>query len=202
MPDLLAGVSTEYLGLDDYVEDFYRASADLDGPIWKSERAQVFSEPGNPSWEAFASGRWDEAVDLAGAGSAELKAYFADLDARGCPFYRVRVAELPPTPYLQWEMHVIRTRALAGERIRVVTPDLLAPVESRHGRLPELVILGTRAGYLVDYSGDGVATGAHRFTDGQAMDRCIRLLTDLYARGEDLAAFFDREIAPLPPPSG
>lgn len=199
MPDLLAGVTTEYLGLDGYVEDFYRVSADLDGPIWKSERAQTFSESGNPSWEAFAEGRWDEAVDLAGAGSAELKGYFADLDTRGCSFHRVRVVELPPTPYLRWETHVIRTRALAGERVRVVITQLLASVESRYGRLPELVILGTRAGHLVDYSVDGVATGAHRFTDRQAMDRCVRLLTDLYARGEDLVAFFDREIAPLGP---
>ena len=200
MFDLLAGATTEHLGLDDYVSDFYRVSAGLDGPIWKSERAQVFREPGNPSWEAFAEGRWADAVELAGAGLTELEAYFTELNGRGCPFYRVRVVEMPPAPYLRWALHVIRNRARAGERVRVITAESIAHTESEHGRLPELVFLGSKAGYVVDYSEDGTARGAYRFTDGAAIERCTRVLSDLYEQGEDIEQFFDREIVPLEPP--
>ena len=201
MPCHLAGAATSYLDLDHYVADFYRVSAELDRPIWKSERAQVFREPGNPSWEAFVEGRWADAVELAGAGFAELEAYFAELDGRGCPFYRVRVVEIPPTPYLRWALHVIRNRARAGERVRVVTSESIAHTESKHGRLPELVLLGSKAGYVVDYSEDGTARGAYRFTDGAVIERCTRLLSDLYDQGEDIEQFFDREIVPRVQPS-
>ena len=201
MSDLLAGATTEYLGLDDYVSDFYRASAELDRPIWKSERAQVFREPGNPSWEAFVEGRWADAVELAGAGFTELETYFTELDGRGCPFHRVRVVEIPPTPYLRWALHVVRNRARAGERVRVITSQSIAQIESGLGRLPELVLLGSKAGYVVDYSEDGTARGAYRFTDGAAIERCTRVLSDLYVQGEDIEQFFHREIASSEPPA-
>jgi len=109
------------------------------------------------------------------------------------------VAEMPPTPYLRWALHVIQARARAGERVRVITSDAIAPTESRHGRLPELVLLGSRVGYVVDYSSDGTARGAHRFTDISAIERCTRLLSNLYDQGEDIEQFFSREIAVLPP---
>lgn len=201
MPDVLAGAITEYLSLDNYIEDFYEVSVNLDGPIWKCERGQTFCEPGNPSWEAFAGRRWGDAVRLAASGSAELKDYFSDLDARACPFYRVRVAEFPLTPYFQWEAYVLRTRSQAGERIRFATYELVDPVEAREGRLPELVILGNRVGYAVDYSTDGTPQGAHRFTDGTAIARCVWLLSDLYDRAEDFEEFFQREVANLPQPN-
>ena len=139
-------------------------------------------------------------MELAGAGFAELEAYFAELDRHGCPFHRVRVVEIPPTPYLRWALHVIRNRARAGERVRVITSESIAQIESELGRLPELVLLGRKAGYVVDYSDDGTARGAYRFSDGAAIERCTRLLSDLYDQGEDIEQFFDREIASLEPP--
>ncbi|MBT8223915.1 MAG: hypothetical protein HKP61_01105 [Dactylosporangium sp.] len=200
MPDLLAGVPTTYLDLDGYLADYERAAAALDGTIWKAERAQVFQEPENPSWEAFRAGDWATAIALAEQGSTELTAYFDDLHASGFGLCRVRIVERPLTAYLQWALHVVRLRAQAGERVRVVLAEDLGSLEAEVGRIPELLIMGRRVGYVVDYGENGIARGARRFDDPAVIDRCTALLADLHARGEDLEPFFQREVATLPPP--
>jgi hypothetical protein len=198
MRSLLFGVSTTYLALDEYVADFGAVSEKLAEPIWKLERLQSFREPGNRSWEAFVAGRWGESLQLAEKDRSALREYFASLGAQGSGFFRVRVVTRPLTPYLQWALHVIRVRLLAGEHIRVVSLDTIAPVEVEHGQLPELVLLGSRAGYAVDYGEDGTPQGAFKFTERDAIDECRLLLSRWYEAGEDLEVFFDREVLPLP----
>lgn len=199
MPDLLHGVATVALDLEEYLADYQQAAGTLEGTIWKAERAQTFQEPGNPSWEAFQRGDWADALALAERGREELTAYFDDLRSCGSRLCRVRIVERPITAYLQWALHVVRLRAKAGEQVRVVIADDIATLEADLGPVPELLIMGRRVGYVVDYDDDGVARGAHRFDDPAAIGRCTDLLTDLYGRGEDLERFFQREIASLPP---
>jgi hypothetical protein len=200
MPDALSHVPTQYLALDDYVADFYVTSERLDGPLWKVERAQTFREPGSSSWEAFDAGRWLDALELACKPDDNLTHYFQELASRGTEFRRVRIVEFPVTPYLQWALHVIRTRVDAGERVRVVSAAHLESLEADVGRIPELVLIGSQAGYAVDYDGDGTPRGAQKFVDRQAITEWTNAISDLYERGEDFMEFFDREIAPLPPP--
>jgi hypothetical protein len=199
MPDLLHGVATAALDLEAYLADYQQAAGTLKGTIWKAERAQVFQEPGNPSWEAFHCGNWAEALALAEQGRAELTTYFDGLHACGSRLCRVRIVERPITSYLRWALHVVRLRAQAGEQVRIVMADDITTLEADLGRVPELLIMGRRVGYVVDYGDDGVARGAHRFDDPAAIGRCTELLTELYGRGEDLEPFFQREIASLPP---
>lgn len=195
MSGLLDGVVTRYLPLDDYIADYTAVSDGLTGDIWKLERAQFFREPGNPSWEAFEAGRWRDAIDLAAADEPELTDHFASLADRGSHFFRVRAVETPLTDYLLWELHVLRVRASAGEKIRVVLPALLTSAEEI-----ELVLLGDVAGYAVDYRDDGTARGAAKFVDRGAIARCTAAIRDIYGRGEDLERFFAREVAPLGAP--
>lgn len=56
----LGGAAGERLELADYFADF----AGRAGEFWKLEARQVFAEPGNDSWKAFARGNWEEAVRL------------------------------------------------------------------------------------------------------------------------------------------
>jgi hypothetical protein len=44
--------------------------------------------------------------------------------------------------------------------------------------------------------------GKSAVTGPQVVGRVTDLIRRLYARGEDLAEFFEREVAPLPPPHG
>lgn len=196
----IRSVPKSYLALDDYIADFAAKSKDLDGDIWKCERAQYFREPGNSSWESFVAGRWKESVRTAQESLPELTAYYAELAEHGSRFFRVHIVELPLTAYLRWELHVLRVRARAGERIRISSPEVTAPVESHHGTIPELVLLEGAAGYVVDYGDDGAPRGADRFIDAGAITSSRGLLSDLYDRSEDFEEFFLREVEPLGPP--
>jgi hypothetical protein len=114
----------------------------------------------------------------------------------------VRVVELPLTGYLRWELYVLRVRARAGERIRIALPRVTAPAESRYGTIPELVILGSVAGYVVDYGDDGTPSGAWKFVEAGAISRCRSALQELYDSSEEIEQFFTREVEPLGAPPG
>ena len=200
MPDLLGGVTTSHLALDDYIADYQRVAEHLAEPIWKLELGQVFREPGNPSWEAYADHRWEDALGQLQKSREELSEYFAALRAQGASFFRVRAVTRPLSSYLQWEAHALNARYLAGEQIRVVSTDAVATLQSGHGEIPELVILGQLTGYAVDYGPDGTPRGATKFDDPDAIARCSKLIEDLYQQGEEFGAFFQREVLPLAPP--
>ncbi len=76
--------------------------------MWKVERGQSFCEPDEPSWRALVRGDWERAIALP-------ERYRPDFD-------------YPISPYLQWELHFLRVRAEAFERIRIVTADRIADV--------------------------------------------------------------------------
>jgi hypothetical protein len=200
MPNLLSGVATSYLELKDYIADYQRVAEQLTAPIWKLELGQVFREPGNPSWEAYTDGRWEDALQHLQKSSEELSEYFAALRAQGSGFFRVRAVARPLSSYLQWEAHALNRRYLAGEQIRIVSTAAITALRSGHGEVPELVVLGQLTGYAVDYGTDGTPRGATKFDDPGAIARCRKLIEALYQRGEEFGAFFEREVLPLAPP--
>lgn len=57
-----------------------------------------------------------------------------------------------------------------------------------------------RLSYEVLYDENGVLDGALRFTDPWLTSRCRDFIQRLYKAGEDIGAFFDREVAHLPAP--
>ncbi|WP_188991944.1 DUF6879 family protein, partial [Saccharopolyspora thermophila] len=166
---------------------------------WKLERRQHFREPGNPSWEAFARHDWPEAMRLIQSQREEFSAESEEAERIGVTLFRIRVVAKPFTPYLHWELHLLKARADCGEKIRVLAVEDVAPFES-HEALPEILTVGRDTVYEIRYSDDGVLDGAVRHTDLEAATRCKDFLADLYARGEELDRFFWREVAPLPPP--
>jgi hypothetical protein len=183
----------------DYYADFYGVLAGDIDRFEKLERGQSFREPGFDSWEAFDRGDWPAAMALIEKCRASFAEYYAGMTSRGFTCRRVRVVELPVTPYLQWEMHVLCLRAELGEDIRVVSAAQVREFEEARP-VPELVILGGDAMYEVVYDGDGVSAGARRFTDPVLIERTAGDIGALYRQGEDLLAFFDREISDLAPP--
>jgi hypothetical protein len=165
----------------------------------KLERLQFFREPGYPSWDAFAAGRWDEALQIMQRDRSAVEKEFAEDSRTGLVSYRVRVVELPITPYLQWELYELKTRAECGENIRVVGPDAVARYEIE-AVVPELIFMGNLAMYEISYDHTGTQTGGRKFTGSELIEQCLSEVHALYARGEDLLTFFGREITPLPPP--
>lgn len=190
------------LSLGEYREEFRAAQWAIPGQeSWKLERRQHSREPGFASWEAFADGDWDRALRL----MEDERDYLAEFSAKatrlGIALYRVRVVDEPIDPYLQWELHLLKLRAECGELIRVLTGDQVRGYEA-DGPLPELVTLGSSTLYRVLYNDADELTGAVRVTDPAAVARAAEFARHLYERSEDLAAFFDRVVAALPPPAG
>ncbi|WP_179893023.1 MULTISPECIES: DUF6879 family protein [Streptomyces] len=126
--------------------------------------------------------------------------YFRDAAEHGLVFRRVRVVEFPVSPYLQWEMNVFRVRSELGEEIRVLDARKISDLE-REAPVPEVIVLGHAVMYAVTYDDELKGAGARRFTDTDQVSRTSREFEALYAMGEGFPEFFEREIAPLDPPT-
>jgi hypothetical protein len=181
---------------DDFRKRFWAIKQD---DFWKLERKQTFREPGDDSWDAFAEGDWDKAVQLIESRRRVLSAEGRRMAELGFGSYRVRVVAQPITAYLQWELHLLRLMSQCSDYVRVVSIDALTPFEVG-GEVPEVVTLGADLTYEVLYDENGVLDGALRFNDPWLTSRCREFIQRLYDAGEDIAGFFEREIAHLPAP--
>ncbi|MFF7649539.1 DUF6879 family protein [Streptomyces sp. NPDC007983] len=185
---------------EEYLKDFRKRDAEIrNGQSWKLERRQHFEEVGSPSRDALRRGDWEAALRLFEEARDSLRGIQADEEARGSVFHRVRVVEKPLTPYVQWELHSLRISAEYGERVRVLPADAVAAAET-HGPLPELTIQDGKVLFHVLYTDTGVPDGAIRFTDPAIVEPWTAYVREAHAAAEDITTYFERAIAPLPPP--
>ncbi|RYJ31108.1 hypothetical protein CU044_0751 [Streptomyces sp. L-9-10] len=201
MLSALADATGDRLELDAYLEDFdqhfWRAGR---AGFWKLERQQTFREPGVKSWEAFFRGEWGTALSLISEQRGHYERYFRKIADHGFGLHRVRVVEEPISPYLQWELHLLRLKEQCGEDTRVVGLDDIALLEP-DGALPEIAIIGSSVLYEIVYDGEGNLAGGIRYTDSGAIAECRRIIRDLHGSGERLDSFFGRRVASLPAPA-
>ena len=183
-----------------YHEDFRRTLESGVGYLNKLERGQHFQEWGFASWEAFAAGEWEHALELVDDKRDVYREQFRTSARLGVAERRLRVVEFPVTPYVQWEMHVLRLRVELGDRIRVLDARTISDIE-KSSPVPEVVILGGSTMYEVRYNADGDAAGANRFQDRALISETTAGFEALYERAELFDTFFNREIQPLPAPA-
>lgn len=200
MLDRIADIPGEGLDNSAYLADAARMRADLRGVLWKLERSQVFREPNDPSWEAFMAGDWRGALDLLENDRAAVREEAQRHAAQGLEVRRVRVAEMPIGPYLQWELHALKLLADEGAGLSVLTADQVSALETAVP-LPEVNVVGDRVIYHIQYEDDWTPCGARRITDPAVIGVAASEIEVLYERGEPLSSFFEREVAPLPAPS-
>jgi hypothetical protein len=198
MPRPLGDAVGERLELREYYADFRRNFPHA-REFWKLESGQSFAEPGNASWEAFNRGDWAASLRLIEDLRGDLKEYFREVEAAGTSTYRVRIVSLPLTPYMQWELHVLRLRDEAGEPMRILLDSDVAAAEDQ-GPLPDVYTMDCDVMYQAVYDRLGVLEYALRYTDRALVERCRDFIVALFARGEPISDFFAREVAPLPPP--
>ncbi|MFG1821212.1 DUF6879 family protein [Microbispora bryophytorum] len=183
----------EVLPAASYRTELYDHLRRIEGVVWKLERAQHFHEPDTPSWVAMMSGDWGRSLAL----MDEMR--FADDLPPRAELRRLRIVEMPPTPYLQWEIVLLAARTRAGERARALHTRSVRHLENR-APLPELLILDRDLMYEVLYDEIGAHVGGRRITDTRVVEDCTRAVAELYADAEDMVAFHDREVTHLPPP--
>ncbi|MFI5842705.1 DUF6879 family protein [Catenuloplanes sp. NPDC051500] len=198
MPEPLRGATGERMELDDYYADFERVFWRT-GEFWKLERGQVFAEPGDESWTLFNRGDWAGSLRVMEARRDDLTAYHREAAEAGVTARRIRIVERPLSAYMQWELHHLKIRDETGGPIRVLDASAVADIESG-GPMPEIYTLGTEVMYQAVYDGSGVLEHVVRYTDQLLVHRCRDFIGALYERGEPVADYFAREVAPLPPP--
>ncbi|WP_010695596.1 DUF6879 family protein [Saccharopolyspora spinosa] len=202
MSELLDGARGDRMPLDEYRADFQRHFWRIEEPgFWKLERQQHFKEPGNDSWAAFASGDWAEAMRLIESRRSSLADYYRRIAEQGFGTWRVRVVEEPITPYLQWELHLLRIRHECGGKVHVVDVEQVEHFE-KVGSLPEIYTLGNDVMYQAEYDKDGVLQAGIRYQDRSLITRCQQFIQDLYEMGESLSSYFERRVVPLAAPGG
>jgi hypothetical protein len=200
MHELLAGAAGERLEYDDYVASVEKDYQHVGDPgFWKLERRQCFQEPEMPSWRAFASGDWFEAVRLAQELRPALEAEYRQDAELGIRSWWIKVVEFPISPYIQWAFEPLRVRAQSGERMRVVRAEQIEEYEQDEP-LPEMITVGADVMYDINYDDEGRPAGGTRIDDPAVVARCQRFIARLYAIGEDVDTFYRREIARLAPP--
>ncbi|GAA3015836.1 hypothetical protein GCM10020229_28750 [Kitasatospora albolonga] len=189
-----------HLELDSYREDFrsHFWKSGTEG-FWKLERQQHFQEPGVESWEAFRLGDWDRAVELIEEKRGHFQEYFDRIARHGFTVHRVRCVEEPISAYLQWELHWLNLKNQCGEDTTVLTGGKLRHYESE-GPLREVVVLGSRVMYEIVYDDLGRLAGGVRFGDAREIAEQRLSIQEMHGAGEPLGEFFDRCVAPLPPP--
>ncbi|MEV7185576.1 DUF6879 family protein [Kitasatospora sp. NPDC093102] len=193
MRDLLGDVPGERLPQTEYQADFRQRDFAVDGyDSWKLERRQEFQEPKDASWRAHVGGDRTKALELIESRRDDLLRLSQLAADHACRLLRVRVVEFPLTPYLEWELQLLRVRAECGELIRVVGPELIAPYEL-DGPLPELITLGPDTVYDITYDAAGLADGAIRYVDQATRERVTEFIARLYDRGEDIVDFMARQ---------
>jgi hypothetical protein len=197
--DSFPGRASERLDRPTYHADLGRVYSSGIGFLNKLERGQHFKERGFPSWEAFADGDWEGALSLAEERREDYAEELRQASRLGIKHRRLRVVEFPVTPYVQWELFVLRVRVDLGDDIKVLDARDISNIE-RNRPVPEVVILGDVAMYEVVYDEDGNAAGANRYTDRSLIRETNAGFDALYERGEGFHDFFDREIVTLAPP--
>lgn len=204
MRELLAHAAGDRLELDAYLEDFdkhfWKAGSSDEASFWKFERQQSFKEPGVESWEAFSRGEWGTALALIADQRGHYERYFRKIADHGFSLHRVRVVEEPVTPYLQWELHLLRLKEKCGEDTRIAKVSDISSLEFG-ARLPEIAIIGSSALYEIVYDDDGTLAGGIRYTDDALISACRKLIRGVHRSGERLETFFTRCVAALPPPA-
>jgi hypothetical protein len=195
MSEYLGDLSGARLAQAQYSADYRRSYEKLsDTTSWKFERRQTFVEPHDESWQEFDRGNWERSLARFNDRRPKLLAQAREDAARGIELYRVRIVAEPISPYLLWELHVLKVRAECGEMIRIVDAETIAEFE-RDGDLPEILTLGDDIVYQIVYDDSGAPDGAIRSADRADVDRWVSFMRKLYDQGQKIDSFFARKVA-------
>jgi hypothetical protein len=193
-------VPGEKLDRPTYHAQMTQETARLTGIAWKVERHQSFTESDDDlAWQAFIAGDWEASIAIFDNERTDAQSEAEKYTKRGSELRRLRIVESPVTPYVQWEMQSFKVLDKCGLPIRVLDSHQVKYLEADHP-LPELIVVGQQVLFEIRYNKHWAACGARRIEDRQVIAAARTEIAHLWDRAEPLNEYFQREIAPLPPP--
>ncbi len=163
-------------GADSFFGRFAPAWSSVSREVLKLETRQEYREPGNPSWEKFAEGDFDEALRLLPQTRSVDVPLYDSLSARGVRFTRCRPVSFPITPYLRWEIACYDFNSKHGESILFVAIEDVAALMSDYLHHDFMVFDDTIA-FVHDYDQDGEIRGGWETTDRTSIVELTELFT-------------------------
>jgi len=111
----------------------------------------------NKSLEAYNAGDFDRARDLLEGEAEADRPLYDGVRNRGIQYARIRLVQLPLTPYLAYEMINYRIRREMGEAIEVV--EMPATVTLPNERYFDFLLFDVESALIHDYGDDGRQVG-------------------------------------------
>jgi len=179
---------TERLLPEDFRREFRKASLSVARRVYKLERRQTFQEPGNRSWEAFAAGDTERALQLIEESRASQRAFKKIFEERSADFYRLRVIEDPFTDYLKWELAHFQLNAEEGEKIYLVNQPMIADIDWTYG-LRDYTIFDADLAFFLNYSDDGLFLHADLVRDANILTALVEISEEILARSIPFAEY-------------
>jgi hypothetical protein len=188
------------LSLEDFGAEFGPAWRRLDRRFLKLECWQTYQEPAARSLDEFLGDDRGHLLDHLRHEAEADDVVYADLRRRDIDYARIRLAKVPLTRYLEWEMWSYAVRAKLGERIVVVRvrQDVPLPNEEDFDFL-----LFDRATALVhDYGDDGLQVGGWLVREPRILRQLEGRALERRRQAEPLAGFLQRVHVPGLPTAG
>ncbi len=144
----------------------------------KIEFVQEYSQPGNPSYEAFKAGNNQLALALFADSLLGDAKYLDDIPGKGIAYTRIRVVGSEISKYLAFELETYRISALYGQTILIVddAPDLSLTTLSASG---DFMIFDDFGVLDLHYDDSGTFEGADLIDDNMRIqafaDRAVSL---------------------------
>lgn len=154
--------------------------------VFKLERRQLYQEPDNPSYVAFASNDWERAMALLPEVAHEEGLRLPIPPWRH--FVRTRALVNPLSDYLRWETRLYDFNALYGEHIVIVDlSDERRDTVLWHA--DDFVLFEDRVAFIHDYDSAGVLRGAWQVHDASLLVQYGRLAKAFLDRSTPLGVF-------------
>ena len=146
------------LNLEEFGAEFARAWSLMTWRFLKLECWQSYQElDTNKSLEAYNAGDFDRARDLLEGEAEADRPLYDGVRNRGIQYARIRLVQLPLTPYLAYEMINYRIRREMGEAIEVV--EMPATVTLPNERYFDFLLFDVESALIHDYGDDGRQVG-------------------------------------------
>jgi hypothetical protein len=184
------------LSKDAFRERFLAEWKRSDHRFLKVERRQEYSEPDDPSYQAFERGDFAEAYDLVAKRLREQESFYKPARDKGLELIRLRIVEFPLTDYLKcYELPSYRVSSELGEDIRITAIEsvksLLTALE-----VPDFLLFDSRCVLVNTYDPNGSPNGALLVTDGATIRHYVEAATELQNASVDLHSFLSEQHIP------
>jgi Family of unknown function (DUF6879) len=186
--------SSRRLSLDEFAAEFAGAWSRLTSRFFKLECWQSYQElDSNKSLAAYNAGDLDETANLLQREAEADRPLYDSVRARGVTYARIRLVQLPLTPYLKYEIINYRIRREMGEWIEIV--KIPSDVPLPNAQFFDFLLFDEQAALIHDYGDDGRQIGGWATRRPEVLRTLAEKAVGLRRQASSLAEFLKSPVS-------